>query len=118
MSSIDPEYVYQNEEFLNLFKDLRMCPHLHLSLQAGSEDVLKRMNRNYTAEQYLEIVKIFYDKNPLFGFTTDVIVGFPGETEAEFAQTCEFVRECKFLRFIYLGIPLERGLRQQLCLIK
>ncbi len=108
LSSIDPEYVYDNKKFLDLFKDLRMCPHLHLSLQAGSEDVLKRMNRNYTSEQYLEIVKSFYKDYPLFGFTTDVIVGFPGETEMEFAQTCEFVRECRFLKIhIFRYSPRE-----------
>lgn len=98
LSSINPEFVYKNKKFQNLFKNKRLCQHLHLSLQSGSDAVLKRMNRHYTASQYLKIVKDYQKKFPLFGFTTDVIVGFPGETEKEFKQTCDFVKKCGFLK--------------------
>jgi bifunctional non-homologous end joining protein LigD len=67
----------------------QFCPHFHLSLQSGSDSVLKRMNRKYSAEEYYERVQLIrnYFNNP--SFTTDVIVGFPGETKEEFVQTLE-----------------------------
>ena len=74
----------------------RLLPHWHLSLQSGSDTVLKRMNRNYTAKKYLDIVKKLRAEYPLFSFTTDIIVGFPGETDEEFKQTCEFVKAVEF----------------------
>lgn len=98
LSSIDPEYVYKHQQFFKLFKNSRMCQHLHLSLQSGSDTVLKRMNRKYLTQEYLEITKKYYQTYPNFGFTTDVIVGFPGETEKEFKQTCEFVKACGFFK--------------------
>jgi len=98
LSSINPEYVYQNKKFKDLFENNRLCQHLHLSLQFGSNKILKAMNRHYTAEQYLKIIKDYYKSYPLFGFTTDVIVGFPGETEKDFIKTCNFVKKCGFLK--------------------
>jgi threonylcarbamoyladenosine tRNA methylthiotransferase MtaB len=98
LSSINPEYVYKNKEFKNLFKDKRLCQHLHLSLQSGSDKILKSMNRHYTTKQYLEIINAYYKLYPLFGFTTDVIVGFPDEAEKNFKDTCDFVKKNKFLK--------------------
>ncbi|MCI2048955.1 MAG: tRNA (N(6)-L-threonylcarbamoyladenosine(37)-C(2))-methylthiotransferase MtaB [Lachnospiraceae bacterium] len=74
----------------------RVCPHFHLSLQSGSDTVLKRMNRHYTAAEFLSCMdrlRAAYDRPAL---TTDVIVGFPGETEAEFAETVRFLEKADF----------------------
>jgi threonylcarbamoyladenosine tRNA methylthiotransferase MtaB len=76
----------------------RLMPHWHLSLQSGSNAVLKRMGRGYTTKQYLNIVNKLRKSNPLFSFTTDIIVGFPGETEKEFKETCEFVKKIGFTK--------------------
>lgn len=85
------------DEFVNSLSGLKnLCPHFHLSLQSGSESVLKRMNRHYTPQEFLKSVQklrsIFV--NP--AITTDVIVGFPGETDKEFNQTIKFIKKCKF----------------------
>lgn len=98
LSSINPEYIFENKEFIDLFEDPRLCQHLHLSLQSGSDKILKSMNRHYTSDQYLKIVKELYKKYPNFGFTTDVIVGFPGETDQDFEDTMKLVKKCKFLK--------------------
>ncbi|MFH1536903.1 MAG: tRNA (N(6)-L-threonylcarbamoyladenosine(37)-C(2))-methylthiotransferase MtaB [Patescibacteria group bacterium] len=98
LSSINPDYVYHNHEFIDLFNDPRMCRHLHLSLQSGSNQILEKMKRHYTREQYLEITETFYKAYPGFGFTTDVIVGFPGETDEDFNDTLDLVQNCKFLK--------------------
>lgn len=95
-SSINPEFV--NDKFISLFEENRICQHLHLSLQSGSNAVLRRMRRNYTTQQYLNIVQKIYRKFPDFGFTTDIIVGFPAESENEFKETCDFVKKIGFLK--------------------
>jgi len=79
-------------------KTERLLPHWHLSLQSGSDKILKGMARGYTQDQYFEIIKKLRDKNPLFSFTTDIIVGFPEETEEDFKQTVEFVKKCEFTK--------------------
>lgn len=94
ISSIEPEGF--TERFVELFQHQKLCPHLHLCLQSGSDKVLLRMRRFYTIEQYMGIVELFRRRFPLFNFTTDVIVGFPGETEEEFAETCEIIKEVGF----------------------
>jgi len=109
LSSINPEYVAKNKKFQKLFANPRLCQHLHLSLQSGSNSVLKRMNRRYSAAQYLGIIKQYYRVYPLFGFTTDVIVGFPGETEKEFKQTCDFVKKCGFLKIHIFRYSIRNG---------
>lgn len=101
------ESVIITDEFLQgLSKIDKFCPHFHLSLQSGCNDTLSRMNRRYTAEEYEDsLIKIRkYFKNP--AITTDVIVGFPGETEQEFAKTCEFLKKIKLYQmhiFPYSG---------------
>ena len=74
----------------------KICPHFHLSMQSGCDETLKRMNRHYTCEEYMSKVEILrqYFDNP--AITTDVIVGFPGETEEEFNRTVKFIREVQF----------------------
>ncbi len=95
LGSLEPRIV--TDDFARELSALqKVCPHFHLSLQSGSDSVLKRMNRQYTCEQFLEGVKIlrtYYDEPAI---TTDVITGFPGETEEEFAQTKEFLEKVRF----------------------
>nr|WP_317323970.1 tRNA (N(6)-L-threonylcarbamoyladenosine(37)-C(2))-methylthiotransferase MtaB [uncultured Flavonifractor sp.] len=73
-----------------------LCPHFHLSMQSGCDATLKRMNRKYDTERYYESVRLLREYFDRPGITTDLIVGFPGETEKEFEQTLEFVRKCAF----------------------
>ena len=95
LSSLEPTLF--NEEFLNELSKLdKVCDHFHLSLQSGSDTVLKRMNRKYTTEQYRNIVKIIRSVYPEVSLTTDIIVGFPGESEEEFNETYDFVKEMNF----------------------
>lgn len=72
------------------------CDHFHLSLQSGSNSVLDRMNRRYTTEGYYDKVELIRRYMPDAGITTDVIVGFPGETEEEFEETCQFIEKVRF----------------------
>ena len=100
LSSMEDTLV--DEEFLKGLASLdNFCPHFHLSLQSGSNSVLKRMNRHYTAEQFEESVKLIRKYFPLAGITTDVIVGFAGESDEEFRETYEF---CKRVAFSQLHI--------------
>lgn len=103
MSSIDPADTSQ--DLLDTMARLpEVCRHLHLSLQAGDEDVLHRMRRRYTAAEFRDLVHRIYAAMPDAGLTCDVIVGFPGETEAQFEETvrlCEEARFCKIHAFPY-----------------
>jgi threonylcarbamoyladenosine tRNA methylthiotransferase MtaB len=74
----------------------RVCPHLHLSMQSGSDAVLRRMRRRWPVEQFLERCEAARRALDHPALTTDVIVGFPGETEAEFAETCRVVGRVGF----------------------
>lgn len=95
MSSLEPRIM--TESFIrSLSEHKKVCPHFHLSLQSGCDDTLRRMNRRYTTEEYarsVELLRKYYDRPAI---TTDVIVGFPGETEAEFEQTCAFLEKIRF----------------------
>jgi threonylcarbamoyladenosine tRNA methylthiotransferase MtaB len=90
LSSIEPWDL--PEEALRLWADPRLCRHLHLPLQSGSDAVLRRMARRYTAAEFAALVAAARAAIPGLAVTTDVIVGFPGETEAEFAESLAFVR--------------------------
>ncbi|MBR4407640.1 MAG: tRNA (N(6)-L-threonylcarbamoyladenosine(37)-C(2))-methylthiotransferase MtaB [Clostridia bacterium] len=95
LSSFEPNIL--TKEFVEEIKSLsNLCPHFHISMQSGSSSVLKRMNRHYTSEFFIERVKLLrkYFKN--CAITTDIIVGFPGESEEEFEQTIDTVKKCKF----------------------
>ena len=95
LGSLEPRII--TERFAKRLSELsKVCPHFHLSLQSGCDSVLKRMNRHYTADEYFEKVQILrkYFKNP--AITTDIITGFPQETEEEFAETVEFVKKVNF----------------------
>ena len=95
LGSLEPGII--TEDFVQaLVKLPKVCPHFHLSLQSGSSTVLKRMNRRYTPEEYLEkcdLLRQYYEHPAI---TTDIIVGFPGETEEEFKETCDFVKKVDF----------------------
>lgn len=87
-----------------LGKSKKICKHLHLPLQSGSSRILKEMNRHYTKKQYLELVKKIRAAVPDIALTTDIIVGFPGETEEDFLETMEVVKEVQYdsaFTFIY-----------------
>ena len=95
LGSLEPRII--TEEFLQIISGIpQFCPHFHLSLQSGSNGVLKRMNRKYTAEEYLDRVRLIKQYFDLPAFTTDVIVGFPGETPEQFAETKEFMGKIGF----------------------
>jgi threonylcarbamoyladenosine tRNA methylthiotransferase MtaB len=96
ISSIEPKNF--SKEFFDLFKNPRLCNHIHMSLQSGSDGVLKRMRRDYTAAEFAKICEKLRKVSPDIGLTTDVIVGFPGETEKEFSDTCKFVQKIGFLK--------------------
>ena len=77
-------------------KSKKICKHLHLPVQSGSSKILKKMNRHYTKEQYVALAKKIQERIPGVSFTTDIIVGFPGETEEDFKETLDVVREVGF----------------------
>ncbi len=95
LSSIEPMTL--NYEFCEKIKDIdKLCPHFHLSLQSGCDETLNRMNRKYTTKEYKEIVDGLRRHFPDVAITTDIMVGFAGETEEEFKKTLEFTKEIGF----------------------
>lgn len=96
LSSLQPQEV--SSELLALWQDDRLCPHFHLSLQSGSESVLRRMKRGYSIADYDRTVRLIRAMVPDAAITTDVIVGFPGETEPEFAESYDFCLRQGFAR--------------------
>lgn len=108
LSSIDPDEVDDNlmEAILN---GKNTCHSLHIVLQSGSNVVLKRMNRKYTRQIFMETIEKLQKADPHFTFTTDVIVGFPGETEADFEETLGVMREVQFAKVhMFPYSPRER----------
>ena len=88
-----------SEEMIEKLSSIKQfCPQFHLSLQSGCDSVLKRMNRHYTTEEFVGCVETIRRYFPAAGITTDVITGFPGETDEEFAQTVEYVKKIAFSR--------------------
>ena len=97
LGSLEPTLI--TEEFVTRLKELsKICDHFHLSLQSGCDETLKRMNRKYTTDQFRHVVELLRNAYPEVHLTTDVIVGFPGETEEEFNKTYEFLKEIKFYK--------------------
>jgi threonylcarbamoyladenosine tRNA methylthiotransferase MtaB len=97
LSSLEPTVV-NVDRVTELLSAKRLCHHLHLSLQSGSDRILRAMNRPYTADDFFRIVEALRRFDPSYGITTDLIVGFPGETEADFAATLAAVRRARFAR--------------------
>ena len=97
LGSLEPMLI--NEKFLNRLSKLdKICHHFHLSLQSGCDETLKRMNRRYTTEEFRNVVNLLRKTYDDVILTTDIIVGFPGETEEEFGKTYEFLKEIKFYK--------------------
>ena len=95
LSSMEDSLI--DEEFLKVLSTLKnFCPHFHLSLQSGCDNVLKKMNRHYTTDEFAGSVALIRKYFPLAGITTDIIVGFPTETEEDFEETLKFVERVKF----------------------
>ncbi len=94
ISSIEPDRF--DEHFFTLVGHPKLAPHLHLCLQSGSERILLQMRRMYSAKDFMTIVERIRSVNPNFNFTTDIIVGFPGETEEEFEESMDIARRVGF----------------------
>lgn len=94
ISSIEPDNF--SDHFLSLFENPKLAPHMHICLQSGAENTLREMHRHYTAAQFREMCDRIKTAIPDFNITTDVIVGFPGETEEDFAESTELCREIGF----------------------
>ena len=108
LSSVEPTLI--NEGFMKKIINIKeVCDHFHLSLQSGSDTVLDRMNRKYTTSEYKDIVKLIRKYMPDAGITTDIIVGFPGETKEEFEETYNFVKEIGFSRIHVFKYSSRKG---------
>ena len=94
-----------SDELIEVMRNSKkICKHLHLPVQSGSTEILKKMNRRYTKEQYLELVRKIKEAVPDISLTTDIIVGFPGETEEDFLETMDVVKQVRYdsaFTFIY-----------------
>ena len=108
LGSLEPLLI--TEQFVErLIKLEKICNHFHLSLQSGCDETLKRMNRRYTIEQFKKIVKLLRKNFKDVNLTTDIIVGFPGETEEEFEKTCKFLEEIKFYKIHVFKYSQRKG---------
>jgi len=108
LGSLEPTFI--TLDFLNRVKDLeKVCPHYHISLQSGCDATLKRMNRKYTTSQYKSVVELLREKIADVAVTTDVMVGFPGETDEEFEATCEFLKDLSLSRMHVFKYSPRKG---------
>ena len=108
LGSIEPLLI--TEEFIERLKKLeKVCHQFHLSLQSGCDETLKRMNRRYTTDQFRNIAQILRESFEDTMLTTDIIVGFPGETEQEFNKTYEFLKEIKFYKMHVFKYSPRKG---------
>lgn len=112
LSSIEPKII--TKEFVDRLSKLdKICDHFHLSLQSGCDETLKRMNRRYTTEEFEEGTKLLREKYPNAALTTDVIVGFPGETDEEFSKTYEFLKRIKFYKMHVFKYSQRKGTKAE-----
>jgi len=108
LGSIEPPLI--TDEFISrLVKLEKICHHFHLSLQSGCDDTLKRMNRRYTTQEFKEVVERLRKAYQDVILTTDVIVGFAGETSEEFNKTYEFLKEIKFYKMHVFPYSIRKG---------
>ncbi len=108
LSSLEPNAV--DEEFLSRLVRLpKVCDHFHLSLQSGSDEILKRMNRKYDTKTYAEKIALIRKYYPSAGLTTDVIVGFPGEGEEQFRETIHFLKKIRFTKAHIFPFSRRKG---------
>ena len=107
LNSLEPTVV--NAEYVaRLVKYEKLCHHTHLSVQSGSDKILKAMNRRYTVNDYLDIVRVLRKADPRWGITTDIISGFPGETEEDLEASLDLIRKAGYLKVH--GFPYSQRL--------
>ena len=108
IGSIDPTFFTEGViEKIMSFK--KLCPHFHLSLQSGCDETLKRMNRRYTAQEYKTVVENLRKNIKGVSITTDVIVGFPGETQEEFNETYDFLKDLELSKMHIFKYSPRKG---------
>jgi len=108
LGSIEPTII--TDEFVERLSKLdKICDHFHLSLQSGCTETLKRMNRRYTTEEFRDVTKRLRSKFPNAALTTDIIVGFPGETDDEFNTTYEFLKDIAFYKMHIFKYSQRKG---------
>ena len=108
--SLEPTLI-TNEFVQRLSKLNKICDHFHLSLQSGCNETLKRMNRRYTTEEFEKSVALLRHAFPKVALTTDIIVGFPGETDEEFNETYKFLEKIKFYKMHIFKYSQRKGTR-------
>ena len=111
ISSVEPDRF--DDRFLDVVHHPKLAPHLHLCLQSGSDRILLQMRRMYSVKDFVKIVNSIRSKNPLFNFTTDAIVGFPGETEEEFQDTIKISKEIGFGHMHIFKYSVRQNTRAQ-----
>lgn len=108
LGSLEPNLI--TSEFIERLKKLdKVCNHFHLSLQSGCDETLKRMNRKYGTTDFRKVVNLLRENFPNVALTTDIIVGFPGETEEEFETTYNFLKEIKFAKMHVFKYSVRKG---------
>jgi threonylcarbamoyladenosine tRNA methylthiotransferase MtaB len=108
ISSIEESMI--DDDFINLLKKYpNIASHMHMSLQSGSDTVLRRMNRKYNCDQFFDKICKIRKVRPDISLTTDVIVGFPGETDKEFNETVEFIKKCNFSKLHIFPYSRRKG---------
>ena len=112
LSSLEPTLI--TEEFVKRLSKLnKICDHFHLSLQSGCDETLKRMNRHYTTADFKKATELLRKTYPNVALTTDVIVGFPGETDEEFNTTYEFLKDINFYKMHIFKYSQRRGTKAE-----
>jgi len=110
LGSLEPRLI--TKDFVDKLAKLKhICPQYHLALQSGCDETLKRMKRRYTTADFYNGVQMLRDSIPNVMFTTDILVGFPGETEEEFNETVEFVKKIGFLKAHIFPYSIRKGTR-------
>lgn len=108
LSSLEPTVI--NADYAReLVKIKKLCPHLHLSLQSGSDNILKSMGRRYTRKDYLDIISVLKAHDPNYSITTDIIVGYPGESDEDFSRSVEMVKEVGFSKVHVFKYSKRKG---------
>ena len=108
LGSLEPDMM-TDEEIAKLREVRKLCPHFHLSLQSGSDEVLVRMRRRYDTAQYLEVCEKLRASFPGCSITTDIMVGFTGETEEEFLESMKFAKKVGFAKIHVFPYSIRKG---------
>ncbi len=111
ISSIEPEGF--GDKLFNLFSHPKLMPHLHMCLQSGSDKILLKMRRQYTVDEFKNMVHKIKKKIPDFNFTTDIMVGFPDETEEDFQETCKVSEQLGFSHVHTFKYSIRKGTRAE-----